>query len=387
MFRAACRLDILTLHLKCRYNRAPSKPHERLKFPGSKLLHNWDLSAQHLSLDDLLRSCQQIGLTGFAEVKTPSAVAMIFYYLGGEVNALYREGSMAYNGAIALERLRAQAAGIEGEVAVYELPLDMAHLLRGITNRQKLKETLKSKADLAELLDRMETAEHTGTLEVQTSRGAAMVLLVNGRVSNIYWETKAGQTFEKAEARTRLEETLVRQEATLFLSEFSRDAWKSRHEVHAAVRSKLEGEQQQGAEALTSEEVSLRQKVLDELSAELPAVILTFMFDLLTGAVYARKTGKGASALRVGLLADKVPALTRYVRELVSIENEDEVELLEVTTERIALVVATVPDAAEAVAVLAEKAQPTELIGAALARVVRAYAARLSPTRGTVARS
>jgi hypothetical protein len=358
-----------------------------LKFPGSKLLHNWDLSAQHLSLNDLLRSCQQIGLTGFAEVKTPSAVAMIFYYLGGEVNALYREGAMAYNGALALERLRALAAGIEGEVAVYELPLDMAHLLRGITNRQKRKETLKSKADLAEFLGRMETAEHTGTLEMQTPRGAAMILLVNGRVSNVYWETTAGQTFEKGEARGRLEETLARHEATLFLSEFSRDVWKSRHEIQASVRSKLEGEEQQGAEALTSQEVSLRQKVLEELTAELPAVVLAFMFDLLTGAVYARRTGKSASALRGGLLAEKVPALTRYVRELVSIENGDEVELLEVTTERIALLVATVPDAAEAVGVLAEKAQPTELIGATLSRVVRGYAARLNPARGTAARS
>ncbi len=358
-----------------------------MKFPGSKLLHNWDLSAQHLSLNDLLRSCQQIGLTGFAEVKTPSAVAMIFYYLGGEVNALYREGAMAYNGTLALERLRAQAAGIEGEVAVYELPLDMAHLLRGITNRKKLKEKLTSKGDLVEFLGRMETTEHTGTLEVQTPRGAAMVLLVNGRVSNFYWETTAGQTFEKGEARTRLEEILAKQEATLFLSEFSRDVWKSRHEIQASVRSKLEGEGQPGSEALTSEEVSLRQKVLDELTAELPAVVLVFMFDLLTGAVYARKAGKSASALRVDLLAEKVPALTRYVRELVSIENEDEVELLEVTTERIALLVATVPDAAEAVGVIAEKAQPTEIIGAALSRVVRSYAARLSPARGTVARS
>jgi hypothetical protein len=357
-----------------------------MKFPGSKLLHNWDLSAQHLSLNDLLQSCQQIGLTGFAEVKTPSAVAMIFYYLGGEVNALYREGAMAYNGAVALERLRAQAAGIEGEVAVYELPLDMAHLLRGITNRQKMKESLKSKADLADLLGRMETSEHTGTLEVQTPRGAAMVLLVNGRVSNIYFETRAGQTFEKGEARVRLEEALAKHEGMLFLSEFSRDAWKNRHEVHAAVRSKLEGEQQQGAEVLTSEEVSLRQKVLDELTAELPAVVLAFMFDLLTGAIYARKTGKSASALRVGLLASKVPALTKYVSELVNMENDDEVEVLEVTTDRVAVLVATVPDAAEAVAVIAEKAQPTELIGAALSRIVRGYAARLSPARGTAAR-
>jgi hypothetical protein len=358
-----------------------------LKFPGSKLLHSWDLSTQHLSLDDLLRSCQQIGLTGFAEVKTPSSIAIIFYHLGGEVNAMYREGAMAYSGAVALERLRAQAAGASGEVTVYELPLDMAHLLRGITKRQKIKETVTSKAGLAEFLARMETRVHTGTLELQTSRGAAMVLLVNGRVSNVYWETTAGQTFEKSEARNRLEDALVEHEATLFLSEFSREVWKSRHEIQASVRSKLEGEEQPGAESLTSEEVSLRQKVLDELIAELPAVMLAFMFDMFTGAVYARKTGKSASALRVGLLAEKVPALMRYVRDLVSFENEDEIELLEVTTERIALLVATVPDAAEAVGVVAETAQPTELIGATLSRVVRSYAARLSPARGTVAGS
>jgi hypothetical protein len=353
-----------------------------LKFPGSKLLHNWDLSAQHLSLNDLLRSCQQIGLTGFAEVKTPTAVAMIFYYLGAEVNALYREGNMAYNGGIAMEKLREQETGTEGEVTVYELPLDMAHLLRGITNRQKLKQTVKSATELTEMLARLETDEHTGTLEMQTPRGAAMILLVNGRVSNIYWETISGQTFEKAAARNRLEEALGRHEARLFLSEFSREAWKSRHEVQAAMRSRLEAVEPQSGEALNAEEVAQRQRVLEEVTAELPAVVLAFMFDLLTGAEYARKSGKSVSALRVGLLASKVPALTRYVRELVNMENDDEVELVEVTTERIALVVATVPGAAEAVGVVAEKAQPTELIGAALSRISRAYAARLSPARG-----
>jgi hypothetical protein len=357
-----------------------------VKFPGSKLLHHWDLSAQNLSLDDLLRSCQQVGLTGFAEVKTPTAIAMIFYYLGGEVNALYREGPVASSGAAALERVRSQAAGGQGEVSVYELPLDMAHLLRGITNRQKLKETLQSKDDLRTLLQRMETAEHTGTLEVQTGGGAAMILLVNGRVSNVYWETPGGLTYEKGEARGRLEDALGQQPATLFLSDFSRDVWKSRHEVQASVRSRLEaGHQPASAERLTEEEIDLRRNILDELTSALPAVVYAFVFDLLTGAVYVRKAGQGGAALRVGLLAEKIPALTRYVRDLVSLENDDEVELLEVTTDRIAVIVATVPEAAEAVGVVAEKAQPTELIAAALQRLVRGYAARLNPARGTVA--
>ena len=358
-----------------------------MKVPGSKLLHNWDLSAQHLSLNDLLRSCQQIGLTGFAEVKTPTAVALIFYYLGGEVNALYREGAMAYNGGIALEKLRAQESGAEGEVSVYELPLDMAHLLRGTTNRQKLPETVRSRDELAALLARLQASEHTGTLELQARRGTAMVLLVNGRASNVYWETKSGQTFEKAEARSQLDQSLDQEdEATLYLSDFSRDVWKSRHEVQAAVRSRLEPPDQQGAEALTAEETALRQQVLDDVTAELPAVVLAFMFDVLTGAEYARKTGKAASALHVGLLASKVPGLMRYVCDLVSMDNADEVELLEITTDRIAVLVAIVPGAAEAVGVLAEKAQPTELIGGALSRIVRGYAARLSPFRGVADR-
>ncbi len=357
-----------------------------MKFPGSKLLHHWDLPAPSLSVDDLLRSCQQVGLTGFAEVKTPTCVAMIFYYLGGEVNALYREGPVAYNGAAALDKLRDQPLGDEGTLSVYELPLDMAHLLRGITNRQKLRETLKGKSDLVEFLLRMEKSEHTGTLEVQTSQGSAMLLLVRGRVSNTYWETSGGLTFEKGEARQKLEQALEREEAMLFLSEFSRDIWKSRHEVQISVRSRLEQRQSDATELvdqLAVEETQLRSRSLDELTTELPSLIQAFMFDLLTGAVYARR-GRGTSALRVGLLAEKVPALTRYLRDLVTIEDNDEVETIELTTGRVVVLVAVVPEAQEAIAILAEKAQPTALLAAALGRAVRAYASRLHPSRGAV---
>ena len=358
-----------------------------MKFPGSKLLHHWDLPAPNLSVDDLLRSCQQVGLTGFAEVKTPNCVAMIFYYLGGEVNALYREGAVAYNGTAALDRLRDRPLGDEGTLSVYELPLDMAHLLRGITNRQKLKETLKGKVDLVEFLLRMEKSEHTGTLEVQTSLGSAMVLIVRGRVSNTYWETSGGLTFEKGEARQKLEHALEQEEALLFLSEFSRDIWKSRHEVQTSVRSRLEVRQADVAgplvDQLAAEETHLRSQVLDELTATLPSLIQAFMFDLLTGSVYARR-GRGTSALRVGLLAEKVPALTRYLRDLVTLEENDEVELIELTTGNVAVLVAIVPEAQEGLAILAEKAQPTALLAAALSRSVRSYASRLHPARGTL---
>ncbi len=355
-----------------------------MKFPGSKLLHHWDLSTQKISLDDLFRSCQQVGLTGFAEVKFPNSVGMIFYYLGGEVNALHREGSVAYHGQAALDRLRAQVTGDEGIISVFELPLDMAHLLRGITNRQRLKETLESRSDLVELLRRMEKSEHTGTLEIQAGSGSAMVLLVRGRVSNVYWETADGLTYEKGEARQRLDAALGKAPATLFLSEFSRDVWKTRHEVQASVRSRLERrEDRQPTEKVAAEEAALRHEILEDLAAQVPSMIQAFVFDLMTGAVLARK-GRGTSAIRVGLLAEKVPSLTVYLRDLVATEDADQVELIEMSTARVATLVAIVAEAQEAIAVLADKAQPTALIGAALSRIVRGYAARLHPARGAL---
>jgi hypothetical protein len=361
--------------------RVPSAAH--VKFPGSKLLHHWDLALQSVSLDDLLRSCQQAGLTGFAEIKFPQGVAMIFYYVGGEVNALYREGAVAFNGQQALDRLRQEGMAREGVVSVYELPLDMAHILRGITNRQKLKEPIGSRADLLELLLRMEKGEHTGTLEIQTVPGAAMILLVRGRVSNTYWETSGGLTYEKGDARQRLEQAVEKPgDVHVFLSEFSRDIWKTRHEVQDSVRSRLEKrDESEGTEQVAAEEIALRHQVLDGLCAELPSVVQAFLFDLLTGAILARRGGRSTSSMKVGFLADKIPSFTQYVRDLISNQEQDDVEVVEVSTTRMALVVAVIPETQEALAVLAERAQPTALIAAALARAVRSYAARALPLR------
>src|ERR1700752_3818146 len=119
-----------------------------MKFPGSKLLPQWDLSVRPLSPDGLFRSCRDVGLTGLAELRLHDTVGLIFYYLGGEVNALYREGSVAYNGQAAIDRLKARALGREGTVRVYEMPLDMAHLLRGITARKKVPEEPRDEAEL-----------------------------------------------------------------------------------------------------------------------------------------------------------------------------------------------------------------------------------------------
>lgn len=358
-----------------------------MKFPGSKLLHHWDLSVQRPpELDDLFRSSQAAGLTGFIEVKFPHAVGMIFYYLGGEVNALYREGAIAHNGQVALQKLREHPAASEGTISVYELPLDVAHLLRGITNRQRLREPLNGRVGLTEVLAGIEKAQHTGTLEIQTPDGSAMILLVKGRVSNTYFESSDGLTFEKKEAMHRLEEALGRKGADVqaFLADFSREVWKSRHEVQDGVRSRLErrDDHPPASEQLAAEEMTLRTQALEEICAALPSVTHAFLFDLMTGHILARSGGKGSSLLRVDLLADRIPSLSSYLRDLVAAEERDEIEVFELTTGRLTLVVAMVPETLEAIAVVADRAQPTALIEATLTRLVRSYATRIAGRLG-----
>jgi hypothetical protein len=344
-----------------------------VKFPGSKPLHQWELSTETLfSVDGLLRSCEHVNLTGFAEVTFPQAVAMIFFYAGSPVNALYRHGPAA------LVRLRTQIGAEEGSVAVYELPLDMAHLLRGVTNRAKL-DPIASPEVLIALLERLAREEHTGTLEVQTASGAAMILLVSGRVSNIYWETHDGVTFERMHARHRLDAALAEGETQVFLSSFSRDAWRARpesQEIGTLFEPKPDGEAtpDNGAEA------QLREHLLLELQTQLPSALHGFIFDLMTGMVVARQA-RGTAAMRAALFTEKVAPLTLYVREVMAVEEHDDIEVIEVTTHHVATLVVVVPEVLEAIAILADKSQPSAVLAAVLTRAGRGYGERLRAMR------
>ncbi|MBN2369369.1 MAG: hypothetical protein JXO72_02665 [Vicinamibacteria bacterium] len=354
-----------------------------MKFPGSKLLHQVDLSMAGVSLTEILRSCRQVGLTGLAEVRFPDAMGMIFFYLGNEVNALFREGAVAHNGQSALERLL-QTQADEGSVAVFELPLDIAHLLRGITQRRRLKDDISNAQDFEALLTRLENAEHTGTLEAQTPAGNAMLLLVRGRVSNVYWETPEGVTFEKGDARRKLDRAVASGGASLVLSDFSQSVWKDRHEFSSSATppERAPGEAPPSTEQLVSEEMANRNQALDDLENELPSLLQAVFFDLMTGTIFARRM-RGTHALRVSLLAERLPALAIFIRDLAIAEDEDRVESIEIATEKVAGVLAVVERTQEGIAVLAEKSQPLASIHAALSRCIRDYVSRQRPIRGT----
>jgi hypothetical protein len=351
-----------------------------LKFPGRRLLHQWTI-VPGLALEDVLRPCQQVGLTGFAELRLGRAEALILYYMGSEVSAVCREGAVVHHGTAALGQLRALIADGDGNVAIYELPLDMAHLLRGLSKRRRQPDPLQSRADLAAALDKLGAAGHTGTCEVQTKTGGAMLLLVNGRVSNTYWEPATGSTLEKDRARAALDQALDTEVGQLYTAEFSRVAWRSRQDVEASVPTHfIPPAEKPSAETLAAEETRERHQVLDDLESQLPAVTQVFVFDLLTGAVLAQRS-KGAAALRASLVAVKLPVIATQLRLLVQAEPGDELELLELSTSHADVVMAAVPEVQEAIGLVADKAQPTAHVRAVLVRVARSYAARCRESR------
>lgn len=354
-----------------------------MKFPGSKLLQQWDLSIRPLSLEDLFRSCKEIGLTGLAELRLPHTVGLIFYYLGGEVNALYREGHVAYNGQAAIDHLRARTLGPEGTISVYELPLDMAHLLRGITARKKVPDAPRNSTEMDDLLGRLERAEHTGTLEVHAKEGAGMFLIVRGRVSNVYWETPDALIFEKGEARAKLTAALKRGVPSIYLGDFSRETWKARTEVTAPTRHRLD---RQGAadDPVPREEAALGEQVLADLVGQVPGLLQCFLFEMTTGAVLAR-VGPALPEAELDSLVQRIPPVTTFLRNQTwGLGDEDRLDYIELSTPRASVLVAIIPEALEAIAVVVDRSEPVAPAASALRQAAAEYASRLRPLRQRV---
>jgi hypothetical protein len=146
--------------------------------------------------------------------------------------------------------------------------------------------------------------------------------------------------------------------------------------VPVSIRSRLE--RRGGAAAtdqLAAEEQQLRDRALEELAEQVPALIQAFVFDLMTGGVLSR-TGRGSSDIHVGALVEQMPALTIYLRDgVLGGEDENALESFVLQAAQVTVVVTVVPEAQEAMAVMADRSQPSSLIASALTRVARDYAA------------
>ncbi|HEY7820036.1 MAG TPA: hypothetical protein VIG29_17575, partial [Vicinamibacteria bacterium] len=203
-----------------------------MRFPGSKLLSQ-ELSTRTTPFDSIVRHCEDVNLSGYVEITFGDAEGLILFYLGEQINVIYRHGiNKFFLGGEATLKLRNTATLKEGRISIFELPLDMAHMLRGLSNRKEIFGQIFASDPLKDLVKKLQTEGHTGSLEVFTNRGTGMILNVRGRFSTAYFETEAGVTFEKKEALNKIYELLDRDDtsAQVFQSDFSPDIWKARQQ-------------------------------------------------------------------------------------------------------------------------------------------------------------
>ena len=372
-----------------------------MRFPGSKLLSE-NLSTETTPLESVTRQCEDVNLSGYMEIAFGDAEGLILFYLGEQINIIYRAGNEISVSNEAMLKLRNAASLREAKVSVYELPLDMAHMLRGLSNRQEIFGQIFASQPLRDLLSKLEKEGHTGSLEVITNKGTGMILLVRGRFSNGYFETTGGVTFEKGEAMNKVFEALEAPEtsARVFQSEFSSNIWKARHETQRARSSRLHEilEQQRPQETASTsapppepvaepepvrkktkvvDRKPLQKKVLSAIREQTPSMLGSFFFNLSTEEIELEQV-EFPKETEEQLIIEKLPAFVKYLENLASMKDEDHIETLSLSTENFYLIVKCIPETGEGLALITDKSQPVALASALLLNSAHRYVAMVS---------
>lgn len=386
-----------------------------MRFPGSKLLSQ-DLSTETTPFDSIIRHCEDVNLSGYMEIAFGDAEGLLLFYLGEQINVIYRQGNKIFLGAEATLKLRNTAQLKEGKISIYELPLDMAHMLRGLSNRKEMFGQIFASDPLRELLGKLKDEGHTGSLEVLTNKGTGMILQVRGRFSTAYFETEAGVTFEKKEALNKIYELLDRDDtsAQVFQSDFSPDIWKSRQhgtgksrasrlqELLESTRSRevpvVEARDDPGDETVPVEptraepvvvvpktmereknldRTPLKEQILAEIRDQTPSLLAAFFFDLRTEEIDAELvTAPEETADR--LIVDKLPAFVKYLENLAAMRSDDHMEILSMSTENFYLIVKCIHETEEGIALITDRSQPVTLASSLLLNSSHRYVAMLA---------
>ena len=377
-----------------------------MRFPGSKLLSQ-DLSTETTPFDSIIRHCEDVNLSGYMEIAFGDAEGLLLFYLGEQINIIYRQGNKIFLGGEATLKLRNTAQLKEGKISIFELPLDMAHMLRGLSNRKEIFGQIFASDPLKELTAKLKSEGHTGSLEVLTSKGTGMILQVRGRFSTAYFETEAGVTFEKKEALNKIYELLDRDDtvAQVFQSDFSPDIWKSRQQGTKSRTSRLqellESRRDDPADATipvekqlpepvaeivppvkpekTMDRTPLQEQILAEIHEQTPSLLAAFFFDLQTEEIDAELvTAPEETADR--LIVDKLPAFVKYLENLAAMRSDDHMEILSMSTENLYLIVKCIRETEEGIALITDRSQPVTLASALLLNSSHRYLAMLAGT-------
>lgn len=198
--------------------------------PGRKPLLE-DISTQNIRVDDLLTEFTDQNFSGYAEFRFARAKGILLFHSGEIITAIYKEGEKIQSQEQGITAIRNRCRLEEGRISTYQLPSEMAHMLRGLCNRE-LVEEIHVSGRLQLLLDGLAEARHTGTLDLifTERREKGMVLMINGRVSNTFLEMDKNLTLEGKDALTRIRELVDETDGSckIFKSDFSQEIWKSR---------------------------------------------------------------------------------------------------------------------------------------------------------------
>jgi len=389
-----------------------------MRFPGSKLLSE-DISTKTASFDSIIRHCENVNLSGYMEVAFGDAEGLLLFYLGEQINIIYRHVNKIFLGGEATLKLRNTAQMREGKISIYELPLDMAHMLRGLSNRKEIFGQIFAADPLKDFIQQLNDEGHTGSLEILTNKGTGMILLVRGRFSTAYFETEGGVTFEKKEALNKIYDLLERDDtsAQVFQSDFSPDIWKTRQQGNKGRSSRLQELLEQRREGSTKEVEAeaeaqhdgskprdgptpelttievvpppepppsaerrpLQEQILSDIAEQTPALLATFFFGLESEEIDAEiVAAPDETADR--LIIDKLPAFVKYLENLAAMRGDDHVEILSMSTENFYLIVKCIPETQEGIAMITDRSQPVTLASALLLNSAHRYVAMLAGT-------
>ncbi len=199
-------------------------------FPGRKpLLEN--ISTRNLHVDDLLMEFTKQNFSGYAEFHFSESKGVLLFHSGEVITTVYKERDKIKSQEEGITAVKSRCRLEDGTINTYELPSEMAHMLRGLCNRKFIEE-IHASGKLQLLLDTLQQDQHTGTLDLifTERKEKGMILIINGRISNSFLEIDRNLTLVGKGALKRMNELVNEIDGCckVFQSDFSQEIWKSR---------------------------------------------------------------------------------------------------------------------------------------------------------------
>ena len=210
-------------------------------FPGRKPLLE-KISTQNIRADDLLSEFTLQNFSGYAEFRFSEGKGILLFHSGEIITAIYKDDEKIKSEEDAVKAIKNRCRLDEGWISTYQLPSEMAHMLRGLCNRAYLEE-IQVSGKLQLILESLKKDQHTGTLDLifTDRKEKGMILLINGRVSNTYLEMDTNLTLEGKDALNRILELVdeIDGSCKIYQSEFSQEIWKSRRGTQKPYESRI----------------------------------------------------------------------------------------------------------------------------------------------------